>query len=231
MRIAGALKTDFKFQVKQGFYVIYLFITIFYMIILSFLPKDYLKIILPILIFSDPSVVGFFFIGGIIMLEKLQGILSCIVVTPLRIKEYILSKVISLSILAVVAGSAIALVSGYEGQINFIILALGIFFISVFFVLVGIVVVVGCKTLNQYFVKMVPFMLFIALPCFSLIGFKFSYVFTIFPSVAGLRIIFGAFDYSNVMEIVILIGYLGLIDYILLNKVEKIFENKIVYGG
>lgn len=231
MRITGALKTDFKFQVKQGFYVIYLFLTIIYMVILSILPKAYLNIVLPILIFTDPSIVGFFFIGGIIMLEKLQGVINCLVVTPLRIKEYILSKVISLSILAVVAGVAITLTSGYKENINFIILGIGIFVVSVFFVLIGIIVVVGCKTLNQYIVKMIPFMLFFMLPCISLIGFKFSYVFTIFPSVAGLRIIFGAFNNGNILEILLLIGYVSIIDYLLLNKVEKIFENKIVYGG
>lgn len=231
MRISGALKTDFKFQVKQGFYVIYIILTIIYMVILSILPKDYLKIVLPILIFSDPSVVGFFFIGGIIMLEKLQGVINCLVVTPLRIKEYILSKVISLSMLAVVAGGAITLTSGYEGHINFIILGIGIFVISVFFVLVGIIAVVGCNTLNQYIIKMIPYMMFFMLPCLSIIGFKFSYVFTIFPSVAGLRIIFGAFNQGSILEIILLMGYVGIIDYILLNKVEKIFENKIVYGG
>lgn len=231
MRITGALKTDFKFQMKQGFYIIYFFLTIIYMVILSMIPKEFKNIILPIIVFSDPSVVGFFFIGGIIMLEKLQGIINYIVVTPLSIKEYILSKVFSLSLLAVIAGEAITFVSINSGSVNNIILAIGIFISSVFFILIGIIVVVGCKTLNQYMVKMVPFLMLLIIPCISIIDFKFSYILTVIPSVAGFRIVYGAFNDSNIIEAIGLITYVVIIDYLLLHKVEKIFENKIVYGG
>ncbi|WP_304943024.1 fluoroquinolone export ABC transporter permease subunit [Vallitalea guaymasensis] len=231
MRITGALKTDFKFQMKQGFYIIYFFLTIIYMVILSMIPKEFKNIILPIIVFSDPSVVGFFFIGGIIMLEKLQGIINYIVVTPLSIKEYILSKVFTLSLLAVIAGEAITFVSINSGSVNNIILAIGIFISSVFFILIGIIVVVGCKTLNQYMVKMVPFLMLLIIPCISIIDFKFSYILTVIPSVAGFRIVYGAFNDSNIIEAIGLITYVVIIDYLLLHKVEKIFENKIVYGG
>lgn len=231
MRITGALKTDFKFQMKQGFYIIYFFLTIIYMVILSMIPKEFKNIILPIIVFSDPSVVGFFFIGGIIMLEKLQGIINYIVVTPLSIKEYILSKVFTLSLLAVIAGEAITFVSINSGSVNNIILAIGIFISSVFFILIGIIVVVGCKTLNQYMVKMVPFLMLLIIPCISIIDFKFSYILTVIPSVAGFRIVYGAFNDSNIIEAIGLITYVVIIDYLLLRKVEKIFENKIVYGG
>lgn len=231
MRMTGALKTDFKFQMKQGFYIIYFFLTIIYMVILSMIPKEFKNIILPIIVFSDPSVVGFFFIGGIIMLEKLQGIINYIVVTPLSIKEYILSKVFTLSLLAVIAGEAITFVSINSGSVNNIILAIGIFISSVFFILIGIIVVVGCKTLNQYMVKMVPFLMLLIIPCISIIDFKFSYVLTVIPSVAGFRIVYGAFNDWNIIEAIGLIAYVVIIDYLLLHKVEKIFENKIVYGG
>ncbi|WP_273326712.1 ABC transporter permease [Vallitalea guaymasensis] len=231
MRMTGALKTDFKFQMKQGFYIIYFFLTIIYMVILSMIPKEFKNIILPIIVFSDPSVVGFFFIGGIIMLEKLQGIINYIVVTPLSIKEYILSKVFTLSLLAVIAGEAITFVSINSGSVNNIILAIGIFISSVFFILIGIIVVVGCKTLNQYMVKMVPFLMLLIIPCISIIDFKFSYVLTVIPSVAGFRIVYGAFNDWNIIEVIGLIAYVVIIDYLLLRKVEKIFENKIVYGG
>ncbi|WP_113671064.1 ABC transporter permease [Vallitalea guaymasensis] len=230
MRMTGALKTDFKFQMKQGFYIIYFFLTIIYMVILSMIPKEFKNIILPIIVFSDPSVVGFFFIGGIIMLEKLQGIINYIVVTPLSIKEYILSKVFTLSLLAVIAGEAITFVSINSG-VNNIILAIGIFISSVFFILIGIIVVVGCKTLNQYMVKMVPFLMLLIIPCISIIDFKFSYILTVIPSVAGFRIVYGAFNDWNIIEAIGLITYVVIIDYLLLRKVEKIFENKIVYGG
>ena len=98
------LKGDIVFQFRQGFYLVYILITLFYMLILSQLPEAWLQIAVPIIAFSDPSVVGFIFVGGIILLEKEQGVIDYLSVTPLKIRDYILSKVTSLMILAVCAG-------------------------------------------------------------------------------------------------------------------------------
>ena len=65
MRLLNAIWSDIKFQIKQGFYLVYLIITIMYLIILSMLPENVLTIALPLVVFSDPSVLGLFFIGGI----------------------------------------------------------------------------------------------------------------------------------------------------------------------
>ncbi len=231
MRLKGALITDFKFQFKQGFYVIYVLLTIMYMVILSLVPTNYKKLILPLVIYSDPAFVGLFFIGGIIMLERMQGVLNYLVITPLYIKEYLLSKILSLSSLAVIAGFAIAISSGYEGRINYMFLFIGIFLVSTFFILIGVIVVTTCHSLNQYIVNMIPAMLVLAIPCVSLIGTGYAYVWTIFPSVAGLRVLLSSFYQSSILEIMCLIGYLSLWNWLLFRKVIHIFTDKIVYGG
>lgn len=231
MRLKGALITDFKFQLKQGFYIIYVLLTVMYMVILSLLPASYKKLILPLLIYSDPAFVGLFFIGGIIMLEKIQGVIYYLIITPLYIKEYLLSKILSLSGLAVIAGLAITLSSGYKGHVNYIFMCLGVFLASTFFILIGVIVVTTCRTLNQYIVNMIPAMLILTIPCVSLLGSGYAYVWTIFPSVTGLRILLGAFYQLNIMEMICLVGYLLLWDWLLFHKVVHIFKNKIVYGG
>ena len=131
MRIIHAVIADIRFQVKQGFYYVYAAITIMYLVILSFLPENTLDVAVPVVIFSDPSVLGLFFIGGIIMLEKLQGVLMVVVVTPLRTGEYILSKLISLAFISLLVGFAIAMLSRH-GQVNWIILFLSIVLTSAF---------------------------------------------------------------------------------------------------
>jgi fluoroquinolone transport system permease protein len=123
MRLLYAVWADIRFQFKQGFYLVYVLITVMYLIILSFLPKDILSVGLPLVVFSDPSVLGLFFIGGIIMLEKMQGILSVLVVSPLRTIEYILSKVISLAFVSVLAAFAITGFSNY-GSVNWLLVFL-----------------------------------------------------------------------------------------------------------
>ncbi|MBS4535078.1 ABC transporter permease [Clostridium sp. D2Q-14] len=230
MRTIKALKADVLFQLKQGFYIVYIVLILIYMLIISQLPSDASKIAIPLIIFGDPSIVGFFFIGGIVMLEKIQGVLQYIVVTPLRIREYLLSKIISLSILGEIAGIIIGATT-YRESINWLLLMVGILISSVFFTLLGFLTVTRSDSVNEYFIDMIPYMFIGILPCFSLIDFPYNWLFNIFPSVLGLRLIFGAFygiSAANVSFFIIS----GIITNILLfNYTENVFENRIVYGG
>lgn len=227
MRLMNAIKSDIKFQYRQGFFFIYIIITLFYILVLSNLPQNILGFAVPLVVFSDPSVLGLFFIGGLIMLEKSQGIINYIVVTPLRIEEYILSKLISLTLIAVIAGTFITIVT-YGLSVNWLLLILVIILTSIFFTLCGFLISVKCNTLNQYFIKMIPWMLLLIIPCFSIIGFKYSYIFVIIPSVSILRLFLGTFNGINIFEAFILIVYLCIINYCFFNIVKKIFEDKII---
>lgn len=225
----NALLSDIKFQFKQGFYVIYVLITIMYIIMLTYLPGKIANIATPLVIFSDPSVLGLFFIGGIIMLEKVQGVIQVLVVTPMKIEEYFLSKILSLSIISIIASVVITLLV-YKGKVNYFILFIAIFLTSSFFTLYGFYISASCKTINQYFVKMVPYMLLLAFPCFSVIGFPYSELFTVVPSVAALRLLLSAYNGANISFILGIILYLCLINYITFKHVVKVFENKAIYG-
>lgn len=230
LRFAGALKADIKFQIKQGFYSVYILLTIVYLLIISRLPENLNAIAVPLIVFSDPSVVGFFFIGGIIMLEKEQKILQYLVVTPLRSEEYLLSKIMGLALLSEAAGIFITLVT-YKDSVNWVVLVVGILLSSIFFTLYGFIAAAGCKTMNEYFITMIPYLLFALIPCFSLLGFKYDYLFNIFPSVAGLRLILGAFNEISIFEFLVYILFLCVVNILLFFKVNDIFHKKIVYRG
>jgi fluoroquinolone transport system permease protein len=228
MRLMHAVWADMRFQLKQGFYLVYVLITIMYLILLSFLPQEALSIALPMIVFSDPSILGLFFIGGIIMLEKVQGVLSVLVVSPLRTIEYILSKVISLAFVSVLAALAITGFSHY-GSVSWLLVFLSTILTSGIFTLSGIMINAGCQTVNQYMIKTVPYMLLFVLPCLSLIGFPYSWLFTIIPSVAALRLMLGAYMGIPLYEAIALIIYLIGMNYLFLRWTIRVFENKIIY--
>jgi fluoroquinolone transport system permease protein len=228
MRLIYAIKADMLFQMQQGFYFVYAVITVVYIVILSLLPLDVADITLPLVVFSDPSVLGMFFIGGIIMLEKTQGVLMVLVVSPLRIQEYILAKVISLAAISVLVAFAIT-GFGSAGSVNWFLLFVSTSLASAIFTMVGIMINAGCNTVNQYLLKTVPWMLLIILPCFSLLGFPYSWLFQIVPSVAALRLMLGAYTGIDWLEAVGLVIILLAANYLLLRMTIKIFENKIVY--
>jgi fluoroquinolone transport system permease protein len=228
MRLIHALWADICFQFRQGFFLVYAILTVMYLILLSFVPIESMKIVLPVVVFSDPAMLGLIFIGGIIMLEKIQGVLSVIVVTPLRATEYLLSKMLSLILVSVLAGFAITAFSRHE-TVNWLLLFASLCLSSGFFTLFGIMICAGCQTINQYFVRTIPYMLLLMLPCFSLIGFPYSWLFNIVPSVAALHLMMGAYTGMPFWESASLVLYLTGCIYLCLKGAIRIFEKKIVY--
>lgn len=228
MRLWHAIKADILFQFKQGFYFVYVFVAVMYLVMLSFLPEKIFLIATPLVVFSDPSLLGLFFIGGIILLEKGQGVLTVLVVSPLRTTEYILAKVISLGFISVLAAVAITLFSGYQ-QVNWFILAASALLTSAVFTFSGIMINAGCNTVNQYLLKTIPWMLLLTLPCFALVGFPGSWIFTAVPSVAALKLMLGAYWGIGWIEALLLIVYLSGVNFLLLKWTVRVFENKIIF--
>lgn len=231
MRFMGALKTDTKFQYKQGFYAVYILLTIMYLVIIQKIPQGVIKeYAVPLIVFSDPSFVGFFFIGGIVMLEKQQGIIDLLAVTPLSPKEYLISKSVSLGILAVIASLMIA-IAAHKGGTNIVLLIISVFLTSVFFTLYGFIVAAGCRTINQYFVKMVPYMLIALLPCFSVIDFEYSWLLGLLPSAAGLMLTLGVFRGISSYEASLYIASMCIWNILIFWAALGVYEKKILQGG
>ena len=157
-----------------------------------------------------------------------QGVLMVLVITPLRSIEYILSKVISLSIISVAAALAISWFSNFP-SVNWVLLILSTVLTSGIFTLLGLMINAGCNTVNQYMLKTIPYMLLFILPCLALIGFPYSWLFTIVPSVAALKLMLGVYHGILWYEAAALVVYLFIVNYILLRFAVRVFENKIVY--
>lgn len=230
MRLISAIWADMRFQMKQGFFFVYIGITLMYLIILSFLPSNIVDITLPLVVFSDPSVLGMFFIGGIIMLEKSQGVLSVLIVSPLRTGEYIIAKTISLTIIGVLVACAITGFSSYQG-VNWFLLIIATALTSGIFTMLGIIINAGCNTVNEYMLETVPYMLLFIAPCFSLIGFPYSDLFTVVPSVSALRLMLGAYMGIVWYEAIALIVYLLAANYLFFRWTVRVFERDVVFKG
>ena len=67
------------------------------------------------IIFSDPAALGFFFLGGLMMLERSEGVRPALAVTPLRIADYLGAKALTLTLVALCASLALYLAAGHTG--------------------------------------------------------------------------------------------------------------------
>lgn len=229
-RIKNALIADLKFEQKQGFFTIYIIISFIYLLLLTQIPESYRQIVVPIVVFSDPSVLGLFFIGGMLLLEKEQGILQSIVVTPLKSMEYVISKLASLTIVALFAGLLISTLT-YTGNVNYFYLVMGILLTSFFFTQIGILVACRSRVINEFFLRMIPWMLTLMAPAFLLIPYRESAILNLFPTIACLRLVYGAYHGLSFGAAALQIGFMILLNGGLLFVTTRKFEEHIVYGG
>lgn len=192
MRLLAAIHTNIKFQFRNYLYYAYFIVCMLYVALLYWIPFHWKEQTAMFLLFTDCSFLGSFFIGGIVLLEKEQGIYDHLFVTPLKISEVIWSKVISLGILSVVSGLFIFLLSfGFSLQI--FSLAIGIALNSVFASLLGLIFAVRVKSINQYLMISPLFATVLFLPVLEVMHFYESPLFLLIPGKAGLLLMEGAF--------------------------------------
>jgi len=193
MRIVSALKFDISFQFRHGFYYAYILVSLIYIAGLRTLPTGTGKYLSVLVLYSDPAVLGFFFIGGIVLLERGQNILESLFVTPLRIHQYILSKAASLTIISTVSSFAIIFFS-FGSAFNPIPLLLGIVTGSLFFTLLGLGVAVRSKTINGFLLISPLYTIAFFLPFLDYLNMFKTYLFILIPGNASFMLIRAAFE-------------------------------------
>ncbi len=149
MRYFAALVGDIQYQVKYGFYFLYTFISAIYVVILLVCPLEYRKIVASVIILTDPAMLGAFFIGGIWLLEKGEGLHSFWGISPLRPVEYVLSKAVSLALISTLAANAIAF-AGLRENTNYLLLSFGTFIGAMIFTLIGLLLASYARSVNHY---------------------------------------------------------------------------------
>ncbi len=213
MRLFATVYNDIRYQIKYGFYTLYAFISTVYILILSACPLTYKKAIASVIIFTDPAMLGMFFIGGIWLLEKGEGIHQFWVISPLRSMEYIFSKAISLGLISTVSAYFISFIALRTVK-NHIILLFGVLIGSMIFTIIGMLFASKATTLNQYVIYVTPPSAILTLPPI-LIVFGITHPFLeIFPSTALWRIIaysIGMTNHLNIWVWVILLLWLVIV--------------------
>jgi len=102
-RLWATLWLDCQLQIRNRFYLLSgIFAGIVILLMRYFLAGEILAQAIPPLFLITIAGTTYLFAGGMILLERREGTLQGITITPLRSWEYLSSKVISLSLLALV---------------------------------------------------------------------------------------------------------------------------------
>ena len=103
-RLVATLRCDVRLQLRNGFYWAVAFLLTTLLVVISQLPPLDWVPVLPPLVLGNLVTATFFFMAGLVLLEKGEGTLEAQIVTPLSSDEYLLSKVARSSIDATAHG-------------------------------------------------------------------------------------------------------------------------------
>jgi ABC-type Na+ efflux pump permease subunit len=144
----------------------------------------------PILLFTDTALIGMVFIAALLFMEKEEGTLRAFLVTPGHSWEYLLSKTLTLALLAALFTLIFVPLTIGAGP-NYLYLLLLMAAGSLFGSLLGAWVAVYFDNLSQYLFPALTLMVVLSLPAVAYFTPSFSpwwlRLFPTYPLVFGLR--------------------------------------------
>lgn len=190
---------------KNKVITISLVVTAFYVVVF-YLFRDFgfIDKLLVALLLNDPAIIGFLFIGLAIIIEKKSQVLAAISVSPINRHIYIVSKVLSLSLL----GSLCTFVLAYSAvgfNFYFFNMFIGSFTICMITTLLGVILVSFTFEFLKFCLYSLPIiLLFVNLPLLDYLGVlelgNFKYISPIQPS---LDILIGSLQQSQEQSLTI----------------------------
>lgn len=168
-RLLATIRTDLRLQLRNGFYIAAAFVVVVLVILLRQLPEASRSLGLPMLIYGNLLINGFFFMAGLVLLEKGEGTLEAQVVTPLRTGEYLAAKVSTLTLLSLLESALIVLL-GVGLDINWLALLAGVALLAPLLALAGFLLVSRYDTLNEFMFPAVGAVAVLSLPLLPFMG-------------------------------------------------------------
>jgi fluoroquinolone transport system permease protein len=191
-RLIATALCDFRLQIRNGFYYAAAFVAVFWTLALSRIPPERLTLWMPVFVLSNLLINTFYFMAGLVLLEKTEGTLMAQSVTPLRTWEYLLSKVATLGFVSVCETFVIVLF-GYGTTFKPMALLLGITSSAMIFALVGFLVVIRYDSINEFLFPSFLFTMLFFPPFLSYFGLIGNWLIYLHPIQGSLLLTQAAF--------------------------------------
>ena len=191
-RLAATMRCDVRLQLRNGFYWAAAFVLGAWALVVSQLPPVVWAPLMPPLILGNLVMATFFFMGGLVLLEKGEGTLEAQVVTPLTGGEYLASKVLTLTALSVVENLAVVLMT-HGPVFRWLPFVAGMAGASVMFCLIGFIVVARYDSINEYLFPTMIYTTLFYLPLLDYTGLWETRWMLLHPLQAPLVLMEGAF--------------------------------------
>ena len=226
-RLQTAVRWDMRLQLRNGFYYAAAFIAVIMILILLQFPRAELPTILPLFVLGNMTIGTFYFMAGLVLLEKGDGVLEGLIVTPLRQAEYLAAKLVSLTLLTLVENvTIVTAVFGFNYNIGLFIIGLGL--MACFNILFGFIVVARYDSINRFLLPSVFITMLLTIPLLDYLGLWTSPLLYLHPVQAPLLLLKGAFQPIAAWQVAYGIGYAVLWVGLLFKFSQRIFYRFII---
>ena len=226
-RFVATLRNDVRLQLRYGFYAAGAFVAAIWIAILSQLPPGGVRVALPAFLFLNGLTTTFFFVAGLVLFEKREGVLAALVVTPLREGEYLAAKVTTLTLLATLEGLVIVLL-GWGTELRLGPIVLGSLIVGVLYTLFGFLVVFRYDSINEFLLPGSLFMAVVQLPVSSSFGVWEAPYFWLWPTKGALLLFQAGFAPLGAVEWAYALLYSSLWIAVLVGLVRRAFRRFVV---
>lgn len=191
-RLAATMRLDLRLQVRNGFYHAVAFVLLCWLVLLTQLPELDWGYLLPVVVFGNLVMVNFYFVAGLVLLEKSEGTQEAQVVTPLSGWEYLVSKAVTLGALALIE-QVVIVWSAYGAGVAGLPLVAGTVLAAILYTLAGFVLVARYRSINEYLFPSVLFVMVLSLPLLHYFDLWDTWLLYAHPLRAPLALLAGAF--------------------------------------
>ena len=223
---------NIKLQFRQGFYFAWIFITLLYIIMLYFLPQNIKETILPLIMLSEPSTFAMIFTGAIVLMERDDKMFENLFITPLPVRTYIYSKMISITIPAALCT---LLISGLNSQLSLKLLLLlpAVILTTFFFVICGLILSASSRDIISFLGKIAVYGSIFILTILDYFGIFAGYFQYLLPSKGALVLISTAVGYKShsLFELILSVITMAAAVIIIMIPAEKLFYKQIILQG
>ena len=199
-RLLSAMRWEVLIQFRQNIFYAAIFVAVLWSAVLFQIPDAGIVPVLVSVLFLDLSIFGFFFMAALYYLEQGDRVLEGLVVTPLRVVEYLTAKIATLTALSVVVGAVVTL-AVYGVSINWGWYVLAVVGMSVPISLLGFVLAARYNGINEFLVPGVFFLVVMQLPLLGYLGIWDNPLLYLIPSQPGMILLKAAFTGAALWEI------------------------------
>jgi fluoroquinolone transport system permease protein len=179
-RLLTTLRWDLMRQFRYGFFYAGAFVVLVWLALLPWVTVTRLDLLLPAFLVFNAPITTFYFVAALVLLEKSEGTLQALVVSPLRASEYLAARCASLMLLVAVEN---LLILGLAFPLGQTLLALlpGLVALTLIYTLLGFVAIADYDSINEYLMPSFLYMILLQLPLLGYLGLVPAPLFWLHP--------------------------------------------------